>query len=148
MDSPLIYLFERGFIPKLVKFLQVWTVSVWCQNVRAAPFSPDCPLKLPNDTRRTFIKPRFAIRRYCHIVLNSAEPRPSSVLPNISIGSFLETNIWKRPGHKILLRELRNSILEHLAKKVFSGTHATEAGQFNSLRKLVSCAVTYMIYKM
>lgn len=148
-DGQSFYIFVRvGFVPKLVKFLQVWTVSVWCQNVRAALFSPDCPLKLPNDTRRTFIKPRFTIRLHSHIILNSAESRPSSVLPNTSIWSFLETSTWKRPGRKMLLCKLRKSILERLTEKDFSGTHATEAGQFNSLRKLLSCAVTYMIRKM
>lgn len=66
-DGQSFYVFVWvGCNPKLVKFLQVWTVSVWCQNVRAAPFSPDCPLKLPNDTRRTFIKPRFTIRFHSH----------------------------------------------------------------------------------
>jgi len=48
----------------------------------------------------------------------------------------------------MLLRKHRNNILERLTKKDFSGTHAIEAGQFNSLRKLVSGAMTYMIYKL
>jgi len=148
-DGQSFYIFVWvGFNPKLVKFLHVCTVSVWCQNVRATPFSPDCPLKLPNDTRRTFVKPRFTIRLHSRIILNSAESRPSSVLPNISIGSFLETNTWKRQGRKMLLCKLRNGILERLTEKDFSDTHATEAGQFNSLRKLLRCPVTYMIYKI